>query len=137
MLNLAPTKDHSRLSIEAENKDLDSPLEFLVDISRKGSGAIPKFRYAGAIIDVVENKKAEGELNRQRVREVIEGSRDGIQKKQVCQKLPELGESTVVAHLTALAEAGIIVKRGENRNTRYFPQAKPTTSPTDGKQAPI
>ncbi len=122
MICLSRTKQDGQLQVYCENKDHDEHLEFLVDVSPKGSGD-PKFRWAGEV-QQISDLKAVGEHNRQRVAEVVL-EKGPVSKKEISQKT-DLSSSTVGSHLSALVQRGVIDRIGTNKNTKY---AKGTAPP--------
>ncbi len=118
MICVGRTKQHGRLQVYCENKDTDQCPNFLVDVSPKGS-TDPKFRWAGDVLQLREDRKSVGKHNRQRVLETVrESESTGISKHEICAKTG-LSPSTVGSHLAVLKESDAINQVGENKQTRY------------------
>jgi len=118
MICIGRTNQDGRLQVYCENKDTDQCPNFLVDVSPKGS-TDPKFRWAGDVQQLREDRKSVGQHNRKRVLEAVRESRStGLSRNKISAKTG-LSPSTVGSHLSILKESGAIKQVGENKNTRY------------------
>ena len=118
MICIGRTNQDGRLQVYCENKDTDQCPNFLVDVSPKGS-TDPKFRWAGDVQQLTEDRKSVGKHNRKRVLEAVrESENTGSSRHKICAKTG-LSPSTVGSHLAILRESGAIKQVGDNKKTLY------------------
>ena len=115
MICLGRSEQKGMLRMYCENKDTDQISDCLVTVSPKDS-ADPKFRWAQDADRLVNDRKAVGHANRQKILDLI--GKDWMTRSKV-QAETGLARSTVTDHLMALVELGAVEAQGENRNRRY------------------
>lgn len=125
MTDLTQGDDH-RLELFIESKDTETARLFLV-VSPKGSSE-EKFAYAGSVENVAEKSRETGNQNRARVLQAVERAMDKkqgarVSSGEIVAALAESGQGlsrgTVIEHLGALAETGLVDRIGEGRFTSY------------------
>lgn len=109
MICLGKTKQENRLRVYAENKDADQELDFMVDVSAKGS-AVPKFRWAGDVAKFTSDLKSLGVKNRERVLSAVG---EDWTKRVTIELKTSLRKSTITDHLRVLIEAGLVEAQKE------------------------
>jgi len=115
-LDLSATKKEHRLKLRCETKDTDQLGHFFVDISPEGSRGKAKFKYAGDVKQLADEKKTEGKMNRSKVLAALDREWNTCPEIAKTLRMPH---STVRNHLNDLLKSDQVESRGKTKSTRW------------------
>jgi hypothetical protein len=115
MLCVSRTEQDGRLQLYAENKETDVRPHMLIDVSPKGS-AEPKFTYAGDVEAMVQDRKALGAANKEKVHAALDSKWNS---PAAISERVGLSRSAVHKHLKALESEGRAESCGQARSVKW------------------